>query len=158
MPSRSAPTSTPWLTPATPSRRKVAVCAAAVSDWRVADRAAEKLKKRGGQTPELRLVTNPDILASLSEAGPDRPRLVVGFAAETDTVIPNARDKLERKGCDWIIANDVSQEGVMGGDRNTIRLIARDGIESWPTASKQAVADRLVERIVDYFTENTADA
>ena len=137
----------------------IAICAAAVSDWRVRNSPGRKLKKAASEEPpQLELTENPDILASLAGRFTERPRLVVGFAAETDTVIPNARDKLERKGCDWIIANDVSQEGVMGGDRNTIRLIARDGIESWPTASKQAVADRLVERIVDYFTENTADA
>ncbi|MBT5664228.1 MAG: bifunctional phosphopantothenoylcysteine decarboxylase/phosphopantothenate--cysteine ligase CoaBC [Rhodospirillaceae bacterium] len=132
----------------------IAVCAAAVSDWRVAREAAGKIKKDGGGPPELALTENPDILKSLSSAGPKRPQLVIGFAAETDDVVANARAKIERKKCDWILANDVSADtGVFGGDSNTIQFIGADKAESWPTMSKQDVAGRLAERIATYFNE-----
>ena len=105
----------------------IAICAAAVSDWRAAHEAAGKIKKDGGAPPDLALTENPDILKSLSIAGPRRPQLVVGFAAETESVVANARAKIERKKCDWILANDVSPEtGVFGGDSNTIQFMARN--------------------------------
>jgi phosphopantothenoylcysteine decarboxylase/phosphopantothenate--cysteine ligase len=126
----------------------VAVFAAAVADWRVAEPGAQKLKKGASGAPTLALVENPDILATVAHRKSNRPRLVVGFAAETEHVIENARTKLARKGCDWIIANDVSPAtGIMGGDCNSVHLITRDGVESWPNEAKQDVADMLVARI-----------
>ena len=126
----------------------VAVFAAAVADWRVGMVGAGKIKKDGGKPPTLSLVENPDILATVALRNVDRPRLVVGFAAETERVIEHARQKLARKGCDWIVANDVSPaSGVMGGDHNTVHLVTADGVESWPTQSKDAVARNLVARI-----------
>jgi phosphopantothenoylcysteine decarboxylase / phosphopantothenate---cysteine ligase len=126
----------------------IAVFAAAVADWRVAEAGAEKIKKSGGAPPALALVENPDILASVARRTTQRPRLVIGFAAETERVIEHARGKLDRKGCDWIIANDVSPAtGIMGGDRNTVHLITRTGVESWPNETKQGVADMLIARI-----------
>jgi phosphopantothenoylcysteine decarboxylase / phosphopantothenate---cysteine ligase len=131
----------------------VAVCAAAVSDWRPAGVAEQKLKKNG-KTPRLELVENPDILASLSGRGNRRPRLVVGFAAETENVVAYAKKKREKKGCDWILANDVSPEhGTFGGERNTIHLVTADAVEAWPTMSKVLVAERLAERIAHFFAE-----
>jgi phosphopantothenoylcysteine decarboxylase/phosphopantothenate--cysteine ligase len=128
----------------------VAVCAAAVSDWRVRNSAGQKLKKtKDGEPPQFVLVENPDILASLAGRHTERPQLVVGFAAETENVLPNARNKRERKGCDWIVANDVSQAGVMGGDRNTVHLITRRGVDSWPTLTKEEVAVRLGRLIAE---------
>jgi phosphopantothenoylcysteine decarboxylase/phosphopantothenate--cysteine ligase len=125
-----------------------AVFAAAVADWRAEHPGEHKIKKSGGKPPPLALVENPDILAAVAHRGAGRPALVVGFAAETDDVIDNARAKLARKGCDWIVANDVSAAaGVMGGDHNTVHLVTRDGVESWPTQSKEEVARRLVARI-----------
>jgi phosphopantothenoylcysteine decarboxylase / phosphopantothenate---cysteine ligase len=126
---------------------EIAVCAAAVADWRVADAAGHKLKK-AGTPPVLNLVENPDILASLSRPGELRPRLVVGFAAETERVVEHARTKLGRKGCDWILANDVSPgTGIFGGERNIVHLVGPDSVEAWPELSKIAVAERLAERI-----------
>jgi phosphopantothenoylcysteine decarboxylase/phosphopantothenate--cysteine ligase len=129
----------------------VAVCAAAVADWRPADAADAKIKKKAGaDTPDLVLVENPDILATLSTAENRRPRLVVGFAAETESVVDNARAKLARKGCDWILANDVSPAtGTFGGDQNTGHLVSSDGVEDWPTGTKASVAERLAERLAD---------
>jgi phosphopantothenoylcysteine decarboxylase / phosphopantothenate---cysteine ligase len=125
-----------------------AVFAAAVADWRTAEQARNKLKKQAGNTPELALLENPDILATTSQRKRGRPELVIGFAAETQNVVENARKKLAKKGCDWILANDVSAEsGVMGGDMNTIHLITGAGVESWPPQSKDAVAAALVARI-----------
>ena len=131
----------------------IAVCAAAVADWRVANAAAGKIKKKpGAVAPALELVPNPDILAMLSVAGPSRPRLVVGFAAETDDLLANAASKLQRKGCDWIIANDVSPAtGIMGGEENTVHLITAAGIEDWPRLSKQRVAEQIAARIAGVF-------
>ncbi len=126
----------------------VAVCAAAVADWRVAQTAGEKLKKNGGGPPALEMAENPDILATLAAATNTRPGLVIGFAAETERVIEHASAKRERKGCDWILANDVSPEtGTFGGDDNTIHLVSADGVEDWPRMSKTDVANRLGERI-----------
>ncbi len=135
----------------------IAIFAAAVADWRVAREGEQKLKKTAGAMPPLELVENPDILATISHLTDKRPLLVVGFAAETEHLIENAKAKLARKGCDWIVANDVSPEtGVMGGDRNTVHLLSRikgDGerieIESWPVMTKQDVASALVRRITE---------
>jgi phosphopantothenoylcysteine decarboxylase/phosphopantothenate--cysteine ligase len=125
-----------------------AVCAAAVADWRVAEEAACKIKKTGTTAPVLALTENPDILSAISKPGNRRPRLVVGFAAETNKVIDNALAKRQAKGCDWIVANDVSPgTGVMGGNANTVHLITTGGVENWPRMSKPAVAERLTERI-----------
>jgi phosphopantothenoylcysteine decarboxylase/phosphopantothenate--cysteine ligase len=129
----------------------VAVCAAAVADWRPAETALQKIKKDGGQGPLLRMVENPDILAAVAGAA-QRPRLVVGFAAETENVRANAVAKRQRKGCDWIVANDVSAAaGTFGSDRNTVQLIDGEGGEDWPTMSKREVAERLVQRIAAFF-------
>ncbi|MBT3398861.1 MAG: bifunctional phosphopantothenoylcysteine decarboxylase/phosphopantothenate--cysteine ligase CoaBC [Rhodospirillaceae bacterium] len=126
----------------------VAVCAAAVADWRVAREANEKLKKNGAGPPSLEMAENPDILATLAAATNTRPRLVIGFAAETEQVVEHARTKRDRKGCDWILANDVSPEtGTFGGEDNTIHLVSADGDEDWPRMSKADVANRLADRI-----------
>jgi phosphopantothenoylcysteine decarboxylase / phosphopantothenate---cysteine ligase len=125
-----------------------AVFAAAVADWRVAQAGRQKVKKAKGATPALTLMENPDILATIAHRKAKRPRLVIGFAAETEKVIANAKEKLKRKGCDWILANDVSAEtGIMGGDRNRVHLITGGGVESWPPQSKDEVAAALVARI-----------
>jgi len=125
-----------------------AVFAAAVADWRVADARREKIKKTKGGIPALSLIENPDILATIAHRKSGRPQLVVGFAAETENLVANAKDKLRRKGCDWIVANDVSTEGgVMGGDVNTVHLVTAGGVESWPPQSKDDVARALVGRI-----------
>jgi phosphopantothenoylcysteine decarboxylase/phosphopantothenate--cysteine ligase len=128
-----------------------AIFAAAVADWRVARAGEQKLKKQPGKTaPDLPLVENPDILATIAKRKSQRPKLVIGFAAETENVAANAKAKLISKGCDWILANDVSpQSGVMGGDRNTITLVRASGIENWPPQSKEEVAALLVARIAD---------
>ncbi|MGQ3366511.1 phosphopantothenoylcysteine decarboxylase domain-containing protein, partial [Rhizobium oryzihabitans] len=125
----------------------LAVCVAAVADWRPADEGAVKIKKTGDAPPALKLVENPDILATLSAAGPDRPRLVVGFAAETNDVEAYAQAKLARKGCDWIVANDVSVEGVMGGDDNTVSIVSAAGVERWDKTAKSDVATKLAQRM-----------
>jgi len=126
----------------------VAVFAAAVADWRSASNSREKIKKTGKGTPELALVENPDILSTVAHRKTRRPKLVIGFAAETERVVEHARAKLARKGCDWILANDVSPEtGIMGGDSNTIHLVTRDGVENWPPQSKNEVAAALIQRI-----------
>ncbi len=126
----------------------VAVMAAAVADWRVETAALHKLKKDGAGPPVLRLAENPDILSRIAQHRNDRPALVIGFAAETEEVVENARRKLQRKGCDWILANDVSAgTGTFGGDHNTIHLVEAQGIEDWPVMTKSEVAARLAERI-----------
>ncbi len=125
----------------------VAVCAAAVSDWRTSVPANNKIK-RNRKTHHLELIENPDILARLSASTPTRPALVVGFAAETETVIENAVKKRLSKGCDWIMANDVSQEfSVFGSTQNKVHLIDEAGTEDWPATSKTVIAERLAERI-----------
>jgi len=130
----------------------VAVCAAAVSDWRVAGVSEQKLKKNGGAPPRLDLATNPDILASLAGAGNARPRLVIGFAAETENLVAQAQAKLERKGCDWILANDVGAgTDTFGGAENQIHLIEAGGVSAWPRMTKEAVAERLALRIADHL-------
>ena len=130
----------------------VAVMAAAVADWRVETAGQHKVKKDGSAPPVLRLVENPDILASIAQRGNDRPALVIGFAAETDDVVENARRKRLRKRCDWILANDVSPgTGTFGGDRNTIHLVDANGIEDWPIMTKREVAAQLAERIARHI-------
>ena len=125
-----------------------AVFAAAVADWRVAEADQQKIKKGTGGVPRLTLVENPDILATVAKLKSKRPKLVIGFAAETERVVEHAKAKLKSKGSDWILANDVSVEsGVMGGDRNKIHLISARGVEDWPEQSKDEVAHMLVERI-----------
>lgn len=125
----------------------IAIFTAAVADWRVADQAPEKLKKSGGKPPVLTLAENPDVLATISRRSP-RPEIVVGFAAETESVIHHAAQKLTKKGCDLILANDVSEgSGIFGGDRNKVHLVSASGVESWPEMSKDEVARRLMERL-----------
>ncbi len=128
----------------------IAVCTAAVADWRPEIAANHKIKKEtDAASPTIRLVENPDILATLSRHA-RRPRLVIGFAAETENVVAHARAKLTRKGCDWIVANDVSPAtGIMGGDRNTVHLITASGAEDWPEMAKSEVGTRLAARIAD---------
>ena len=140
----------------------IAICAAAVSDWRAAAPQDRKIKKgQGEDPPTLELAENPDILSSLSAAGPKRPRLVIGFAAETEDVEANAATKLEAKGCDWILANEVAEGAVFGDDDNLIHLLTRaeDGgataVEGWPRMSKAEVAARLVRRIADALSSGT---
>jgi len=127
----------------------VAVMVAAVADWRPAALADRKIKKKGAAPEPIALVENPDILATLSAPGPTRPRLVIGFAAETNDLDQNAEAKLAKKGCDWVVANDVSQDGVMGGAENTVTILTRDGIERWDKADKSVVAKRLAAKIAE---------
>jgi phosphopantothenoylcysteine decarboxylase / phosphopantothenate---cysteine ligase len=123
-----------------------AIMVAAVADWRV-ESSAQKIKKDGsGVMPALTLVENPDILANLARS-PRRPKLLIGFAAETENVVENAKAKLARKGCDWIIANDVSGD-VMGGAANTVHVVTAAGVESWERMAKGEVAERLATRVV----------
>ena len=136
----------------------VAVCAAAVSDWKVAEPRNRKIKKNGGTPPALTLTENPDILATLSK-GKKRPKLVVGFAAETEDVIANAVAKRKKKGCDWIIANDVSTgTGTFGGDTNTVHVVDERGAETWPELRKSEVAQRLARRIASHLIGPLAHA
>ena len=126
-----------------------AICAAAVADWRTARAADQKMKKvPGAVPPPLELALNPDILATLAAPGPHRPRLVVGFAAETENVVPSALAKRTKKGCDWIVANDVSGD-VMGGAENAVHLVTDAGVEDWPRMAKDDVARRLAARIAE---------
>jgi len=131
----------------------VAVFAAAVADWRADAPANAKLKKNGDPSADLKLVQNPDILATIAQLGQaKRPRLVIGFAAETDNVLENAKAKRERKGCDWLIANDVSAStGIMGGDENEIHFITETGVEDWPRLAKREVAAKLAARIASHL-------
>jgi phosphopantothenoylcysteine decarboxylase / phosphopantothenate---cysteine ligase len=129
----------------------IAICAAAVGDWRAASEAGQKFKKDGGAPPTLTLAENPDILASLSAPGPLRPRLVVGFAAETERLEEHATAKRARKGCDWLVANNVGGTGIMGGDENEVLLLTQDGSERWERMNKLAVAAKLAAKIGDYF-------
>ena len=132
----------------------VAVCAAAVSDWRVAARRDRKIKKNGRPAPTLKLTENPDVLAALAGHPCRRPNLVVGFAAETENLVDNARAKRRRKACDWIVANDVSAEaGTFGAPENTVHLITGRGAEAWPTLGKEEVAERLGKAIAEHLAE-----
>ena len=132
----------------------VAVCAAAVADWKMAKPATAKIKKQpGAAPPALELTPNPDILATLAKRGPNRPALVVGFAAETENLVANAIEKRTRKGCDWIVANDVSPAtGTFGGERNTVHLITAEGAQAWPTLPKDKVALQLANAIALHLT------
>lgn len=134
------------------------VAAAAVADWRVAVEAPQKLKKSGDLPPTLKLAENPDILRAIATTDAKRrPALVVGFAAETENVVAHAQKKLQSKGCDWILANDVSEgTGTFGGDSNAVHLVTPQAVEDWPRLSKSEVAARLAERIAAAFTESTS--
>ena len=134
-----------------------AIFAAAVADWRVAEAGSQKIKKTAGAAaPVLKMVENPDLLATVSRQANNRPQLVIGFAAETENLIENAKSKLARKGCDWIVANDVSPEGgVFGGDHNTVHVVTRGGVESWPAMGKDEVAKALVARIAQSLQDAT---
>ena len=138
----------------------IAICAAAVADWRVAAEAGQKIKKNdSGEMPTLSFAENPDILKAISNAGAKRPALVVGFAAETENLIANAQAKLARKGCDWMLANDVSAgTGVFGGDANTLHLVTASAVDAWPTMNKTAAADQLAARIAAHFSPPKAEA
>ena len=132
----------------------IAICTAAVSDWRADNTSSSKMKKTGKRNaPQFNLVENPDILKHVAEHATNRPALVIGFAAETDNVVQYAEEKRERKACDWIVANDVSptgvlsQGGVMGGDLNRVHLVTESGIDAWPEMSKHAVAERLMRAV-----------
>src|SRR6202043_3191636 len=140
----------------------IAIFAAAVADWRVVNEGEQQLKKTSAGMPPLQLIENPDILATIAKLQDGRPRLVIGFAAETENLIDNAKAKLERKGCDWIVANDVSPAtGIMGGDRNTVHLLTRDsggiGVESWPAMTKEQVAATLVARVAKALITETVE-
>ena len=136
---------------------EVAVCAAAVADWRPAEAAPTKMKKTGATAPKLALLANPDILRTLAEAGNRRPRLLIGFAAETHDLIRNATEKRRKKGCDWILANDVSPgTGTFGGTGNRVHLVTEAGVEDWEPATKRAIADRLAQRIADHLQKPAA--
>jgi len=135
----------------------IAICAAAVADWRIAEEAGSKMKKNGGAPPSLEMIENPDILATLSQAKNNRPQLVIGFAAETNDLIENATSKRARKQCDWIVANDVSTgTDTFGGDENTVHLITDSGVENWPRLSKTGVANQLASRISGWFSDREA--
>lgn len=138
----------------------IAIFAAAVADWRAAKPKPEKIKKSAGsEPPALKLSENPDILKTIGQRTKGRPGLVIGFAAETETVVANAQKKLKSKGADWIIANDVSPEtGVMGGDRNTVHIVTRDGVESWPEMDKSEIAMSLMRRIAAHIAAKSAAA
>lgn len=127
-----------------------AIFAAAVADWRIASEAAQKMKKQDGKLPSLSFKENPDILATISRHSNLRPRLVIGFAAETENLIENARAKLNKKGCDWIVANDVSTgTATFGGTSNEVHIVSANGVESWPMQTKDAVAAGLVKKIAE---------
>ena len=134
----------------------IAIFAAAVADWRVAGASEQKIKKdKSSGVPALQLVENPDILKTISARGPMRPSLVIGFAAETENVVAFATKKRKAKGCDWIVANDVSPAtGIMGGDRNAVHLITADGVDDWPAMSKDDVARRLIERAAEHLHQS----
>ncbi len=129
-----------------------------MADWRVAEAGEQKIKKTPGtEAPALKLVENPDLLATVSKQAINRPPLVIGFAAETENLIENAKSKLARKGCDWIVANDVSPEGgVFGGDRNTVHIVTRGDVESWPAMGKDEVATALVARVAKTLSDAKA--
>jgi phosphopantothenoylcysteine decarboxylase/phosphopantothenate--cysteine ligase len=138
----------------------IAVFAAAVADWRIAKPKSEKLKKSSkSEPPSLKLAENPDILKTVSKRSARRPKLVIGFAAETDKVIAYAKKKLKSKGADWIVANDVSPEtGIMGGDDNTVHIVTKDGVESWHQMSKSDVAARLMRNAAAQLAGKAAAA
>ncbi|WP_395615571.1 bifunctional phosphopantothenoylcysteine decarboxylase/phosphopantothenate synthase [Sphingorhabdus sp.] len=128
-----------------------AIMVAAVADWRAAQAPEQKIKKDGGNIPALNLTENPDILASLA-AHAHRPRLLIGFAAETEKIVEHAQAKLTKKGCDWIVANDVSGD-VMGGANNAFHIVTKDGVDSWPESAKDVIARKLMEKVADALTK-----
>jgi phosphopantothenoylcysteine decarboxylase/phosphopantothenate--cysteine ligase len=137
----------------------IAVCSAAVSDWAPAQVSAGKMKKsKDRNPPEINLRENPDILGTIAQTGPGRPALVVGFAAETGDLIEEAKGKRARKGCDWVVANDVSGNKVFGSDMNTVHVVSATGVESWPEAGKNEVARKLVDRIAAFFENPLSQA
>ncbi len=138
----------------------IAICAAAVADWRVAEAATQKLKKgRAKSLPRLELTENPDILKAIATHKQHRPQLVIGFAAETENIVAHGSAKLKTKGCDWIVANDVSDSsGVMGGDRNTVHIITASGVESWAQLDKYEVSRRLIQRASDTLSSDRTAA
>ena len=126
----------------------VAIFTAAVADWRMAQEKNQKIKKDKIGIPTLQLEENPDILQTIAKRSSKRPKVVVGFAAETENLLDNAREKLKKKGCDLIVANDVSKgRGVFGGEQNTVQLVSASGVESWGLMSKQDVAQRLMKQL-----------
>jgi phosphopantothenoylcysteine decarboxylase/phosphopantothenate--cysteine ligase len=132
----------------------IAIFTAAVADWRVAQAAAEKIKKSAGRAPTLTMVENPDILRTIATDAEKRPAIVIGFAAETEKVVEHARDKLFSKGCDMIVANDVGAEtGVFGGDRNKVHIVTREGVEAWPDMSKREIGVRLMRELAGRLAE-----
>jgi phosphopantothenoylcysteine decarboxylase/phosphopantothenate--cysteine ligase len=135
----------------------VAVMTAAVADWRPQNESSQKIKKApGAAPPSVALTENPDILCTIAARGNGRPQLVIGFAAETGDPLTQGRAKLASKGCDWIVANDVSMPGVLGGDENVVHIIDKSGIDSWPRLSKSEVAKRLVMRIAKQLVGSAA--
>lgn len=128
-----------------------AIMVAAVADWRAAQAPEQKIKKDGGNIPALNLTENPDILASLATHA-HRPRLLIGFAAETEKIVAHAQAKLAKKGCDWIVANDVSGD-VMGGANNAFHIVTKDGVDSWPESAKDVIARKLMEKVADALTK-----
>ena len=131
----------------------IVICAAAVADWRIANPNKNKIKKNGA-LPVLEFIENPDILQQISQLTQNRPHLVIGFAAETHDLIKNAQAKLTKKGCDWILANDVSPEsGTFGSKRNTIHIISKDKVEAWPTLSKEVISQKLSNRIAKFLDD-----
>jgi phosphopantothenoylcysteine decarboxylase/phosphopantothenate--cysteine ligase len=129
----------------------IVICAAAVADWRIANPNINKIKKNG-ELPVLELIENPDILLQISQLTKNRPCLVIGFAAETQDLIKNAQAKLSKKGCDWIMANDVSPEtGTFGSEKNTIHIISKDGVEAWPTLTKEIIGQKISIRIAEFL-------
>ena len=128
-----------------------AIMVAAVADWRAAQAPEQKIKKDGGTVPPLALTENPDILASLAKHT-HRPKLLIGFAAETEKIVEHAQAKLAKKGCDWIVANDVSGD-VMGGENNAFHIITKDGVDSWPESPKDVIARKLMEKVADEFAK-----
>ena len=129
----------------------IVICVAAVADWRVANPNLDKIKKNG-VPPTLELVENTDILRQISQHGKERPHLVIGFAAETKDLITNAQTKLSKKGCDWIVANDVSPEaGTFGSEKNRVHIVSKDGVEAWPTLTKDIISQKLTTRIATFL-------
>ncbi|MFZ1738859.1 phosphopantothenoylcysteine decarboxylase, partial [Sphingorhabdus sp.] len=129
----------------------VAIMVAAVADWHVADVPEQKIKKDGNAIPPLALSENPDILATLAKHK-QRPGLLIGFAAETEKIVEHAQAKLAKKGCDWIVANDVSGD-VMGGANNAFHIITKNGVESWPDSPKDVIARKLMEKVADVVSK-----
>jgi phosphopantothenoylcysteine decarboxylase/phosphopantothenate--cysteine ligase len=134
---------------------EIGIFTAAVADWRAADEHAQKIKKAGKGKPQtLTLTENPDILRAVARRASLRPPLVIGFAAETENIVDYAKKKLAAKGCDWIVANDVSVErGVMGGDDNQVLLVTKDGVEGWPQMRKDEVAEKIMQRAAAFLRD-----